>query len=208
MNLPDGFTPADMDRLDPAPLVVMHHSLDAAVPYSGKPNPNAVALATCGHDGQPAARMLLLKGLDARGAVVYTNLQSDKGVQVTENPRAALLFHWDRLGRQLRICGAVEHVDPEEADAYWESRPWGSRVGGVASDQSRPLADRQTLAHRVMEVSKQYPQGTEVPRPAHWTGLRVALEQIEFWQEGADRLHDRIVYEAHPEGWHISRRWP
>ncbi|MCH2142519.1 MAG: pyridoxamine 5'-phosphate oxidase [Phycisphaerales bacterium] len=208
MSLPEGFSLTDMDRLGPDPLVIMHQWLDDAAQYSGRPNPNAAALATCGRDGQPAARMLLLKGLDARGAVVYTNLQSDKGTQIAENPHAALLFHWDLLGRQLRISGAVSQVEDAEADAYWVSRPWGSQVGGVASDQSRPLADRGALADRVAEVAELYPVGSEVPRPAHWTGLRVALERIEFWQEGDDRLHDRIVYEAKPGGWEISRRWP
>ena len=157
--------PADMDALDADPLVVMTQWLEDATRYSGKPNPHAAALATCGADGQPAARMLLLKGLDHRGAVVYTNLGSDKGRQIEQNPHAALLFHWDCLGRQLRIAGGVTIVDDEQADAYWSSRPWPSQIGGLASDQSRPLADRQSLADRVIEVATQYPLGTEVPRP-------------------------------------------
>jgi pyridoxamine 5'-phosphate oxidase len=209
MNRPDGFMPADMDALDADPLVVMTQWLEDATRYSGKPNPHAAALATCGADGQPAARMLLLKGLDHRGAVVYTNLGSDKGRQIEQNPHAALLFHWDCLGRQLRIAGGVTIVDDEQADAYWSSRPWPSQIGGLASDQSRPLADRQSLADRVIEVATQYPLGTEVPRPPHWTGLSVTLDRVEFWQEGDDRLHDRIVYETTGDGgWTVSRLWP
>jgi len=209
MNRPDGFMPADMDALDADPLVVMTQWLEDATRYSGKPNPHAAALATCGADGQPAARMLLLKGLDHRGAVVYTNLGSDKGRQIEQNPHASLLFHWDCLGRQIRIAGGVTIVDDEQADAYWSSRPWPSQIGGLASDQSRPLADRQSLADRVIEVATQYPLGTEVPRPPHWTGLSVTLDRVEFWQEGDDRLHDRIVYEATGDGgWTVSRLWP
>jgi len=208
MSLPEGFELADMDRLAEDPVVVMEAWLEEARLYAGRPNPNAVALATVGADGQPSARMMLLKGIDARGAVVYTNLESRKGVQLKENPRAALLLHWDVLGRQIRIEGGVSPVTAEEADAYFASRPWGSRIGAIASDQSRPLASRDVLAERVVERAMQHPLGSTVPRPPHWGGLRVALERVEFWQEGDDRLHDRIVYTPAGAAWERARLWP
>jgi pyridoxamine 5'-phosphate oxidase len=210
MTLPEGFELADMDALRGDPVAAMLQWLDEATQFSGKPNPNAVVLATAAEDGQPSARMMLLKGLDARGAVVYTNMQSRKGEQITANPKVALLLHWDALGRQIRIEGSVSQVPDEEADAYFASRPWGSKVGAVASDQSRPLGSRAELAQRVIEMAMQYPLGSDVPRPAHWTGLRVSLDRVEMWQEGDDRLHDRIVFTPSANGqlWTTERLWP
>lgn len=210
MTLPHGFELADMDALQGDPVPAMLQWLDEATQFSGKPNPNAVVLATATADGQPSARMMLLKGLDARGAVVYTNMQSRKGEQITANPKVALLLHWDALGRQIRIEGSVSQVSDEEADAYFASRPWGSKVGAVASDQSRPLGSRAELAQRVIEMAMQYPLGSDVPRPAHWTGLRVSLDRVEMWQEGDDRLHDRIVFtpSANGQSWTNERLWP
>ncbi|MBT5656271.1 MAG: pyridoxal 5'-phosphate synthase, partial [Phycisphaerae bacterium] len=132
MSLPKGFELADMDALPGNPVPAMLQWLDEATQFSGKPNPNAVVLATAAGDGQPSARMMLLKGLDARGAVVYTNVQSRKGEQITANPKVALLLHWDALGRQIRIEGSVSPVTDEEADAYFASRTWGSKIGAVA----------------------------------------------------------------------------
>ncbi|MDP7029311.1 MAG: pyridoxamine 5'-phosphate oxidase [Phycisphaerales bacterium] len=208
MSLPEGFTLADMDALPDNPVDAVHGWLEEATRFSGRPNPHAVVLATCGADQQPAARMMLLKGFDARGAVIYTNLQSRKGLQIGENPRVALLLHWDVLGRQIRVEGEATRVSREEADAYFASRPWGSRIGAVASDQSRPLESRDALAARVVEVALQYPLGSDVPRPEYWTGLRVSLARVELWQEGDDRLHDRIVYRPSGEGWSTERLWP
>jgi len=127
---------------------------------------------------------------------------------LTENARVALLLHWDALGRQVRIEGVASQVPDSEADRYFASRPWGSRIGAVASDQSSPLASREALAERVVEVAMQHPLGSEVPRPAYWTGLRVSLDRVELWQEGDDRLHDRIVFEPSADGWSKTRLWP
>ena len=210
MSLPEGFELADMDSLPADPVEAIQSWLSEASAFSGRPNPNAVVLATANPEGQPAARMMLLKGIDSRGAVVYTNTESRKGRDLAKNPKVALLFHWDALGRQIRIEGTATRVTDAEADAYFASRPWGSRVGAVASDQSRPLDSREALAERVVEVAMQYPLGSEVPRPPHWTGFRVSLDRVEFWQEGDDRLHDRIVYTCSgAEGqWDRTRLWP
>ena len=209
MTLPEGFQLADMDRLPADPVQAVVSWLEEAHAYAGRRNPNAAALATCGHDGQPSARMMLLKDIDATGAVVYTNLESKKGIQLSENPRASLLMHWDALGRQVRIEGGVSRVSADEADTYFASRPWGSRIGAVSSDQSRPLGSRDELAQRVDAIASEFPQGSDVPMPAHWTGLRISLDLVELWQEGSDRLHDRIQYKAIPEGgWVQQRLWP
>ena len=208
MNRPEGFVPADMDRLPADPLPTIHSWIEDARHFAGRPNPEAVVLATCGQDGQPSARMMLLKGLDERGAVIYTNLQSRKALQIASNPRVALLMHWDVLGRQIRIEGQATSVSDVEADAYFASRPWGSRVGALASDQSKALTSRSLLSEKVREIATQYPEGCTVPRPDHWSGYRVSLDQIELWQEGDDRLHDRVVYTPGPEGWKQQRLWP
>jgi pyridoxamine 5'-phosphate oxidase len=208
MTRPEGFTLADMDALPNDPVAAIDGWLAEASTYAGRPNPNAVVLATTGADGQPTARMMLLKGLDAHGAVIYTNLQSRKARQISENPKVALLLHWDVLGRQIRIEGRVSPVSEQEADAYFASRTWASRISAVASEQSRPLQRRDTLAQRVVEVASQYPLGSDVPRPPHWSGLRVSLDRVELWQEGDDRLHDRIVYTPVDGGWTTQRLWP
>jgi len=208
MMLPEGFELADMDALPASPVEAIEEWLAEATSCTDRPNPNAVALATAGTDGQPSVRMMLLKGLDDRGAVIYTNLESRKGGQILENPRVALLLHWDLLGRQVRIEGVATPVSDEEADAYFASRPWASRIGAVASDQSRPLQSREALAERVIEVAMQYPLGSAVPRPSHWSGFRVSLDRVELWQEGDDRLHDRIVYTPSADHWSRERLWP
>jgi pyridoxamine 5'-phosphate oxidase len=212
MSLPEGFELVDMDALPDDPVEAMQRWLDEAAEFAGRPNPNAVALATVGVDGQPSLRMMLLKGLDERGAVIYTNLHSRKSEQMAANPKVALLLHWDVLGRQIRIEGSVTAVSDEEADTYFASRPWASKIGAVASDQSRPLESREQLAERVIETAMQYPLGSDVPRPPHWSGLRVSLDRVELWQEGDDRLHDRIVYTATVTAggvsWAKHRLWP
>ncbi len=208
MNSPEGFRLADMDALPSDPVAAIDMWLADADEYVETPNQNAVVLATTGTDGQPSARMMLLKGLDERGAVIYTNLQSRKAEQMAENPKVALLLHWDVLGRQVRIEGSVSPVSEAEADAYFKSRAWGSRIGAIASDQSRPLGSRDELAARVVEIAMQYPLGSDVPRPSHWSGLRVSLDCVELWQEADDRLHDRIVYTPSGSGWTTERLWP
>jgi pyridoxamine 5'-phosphate oxidase len=179
---------------------------------AAEPNdPTAMALATVGEDGMPSCRMVLLKGYDAKGFVFYTNYESRKGRQLLATPKAALLFHWKSLRRQVRIEGAVAPVGEEEADAYFASRPRQSQVGAWASTQSRPLEGRFELEKRVALFAAKYAIG-KVPRPPHWSGFRLTPRLIEFWQDGAFRLHDRLVYtrqsEGAAEGWTTERLYP
>jgi len=175
-----------------------------------EPNdPNAMALATVSADGMPNARMVLLKGHDARGFVFYTNLESQKGNELEQNARAALVFHWKSLHRQVRIQGPISPVADEEADVYFISRGRESRIGAWASQQSRPLADRAELEADYAEMEKKY-LGEDIPRPPHWSGRRVTPLRIEFWQDGAHRLHDRLVFKrATVEAdWQTERLYP
>jgi pyridoxamine 5'-phosphate oxidase len=175
---------------------------------ASEPNdPNAMALATVDASGQPSVRMVLLKGVRADGFVFYTNQQSRKADDLRTVPRAALLFHWKSLRRQLRVEGAVSPVSDAEADAYFASRARISQLGAWASEQSRPLGSRATLEARLAEVTARF-DGADVPRPPHWSGYRVAPERIEFWQDGAHRLHDREVYERDGGGWRTARLFP
>ena len=169
---------------------------------------NAMTLATTAADGLPSARIVLLKGADARGFVFYTNKQSRKAEELTANTRAALLFHWKPLGRQVRIEGRVEDVTDSEADAYYDTRARISRLGAWASDQSRVLPDRAVLERRLAEYEARYP-GEDIPRPPHWSGYRVIPERFEFWQNMPYRLHDRTVYtKAADGGWIVGKLFP
>lgn len=168
---------------------------------------NAMALATADADGLPDVRMVLLKGADPRGFVFYTNLESEKGVQLARNPQAALVLYWKSLGRQIRARGPVTAVTPEEADAYFASRHPESRRGAVASRQSRPLADRATLIAEVADVARRCGDGP-VPRPETWSGFRLAPVAIEFWRNGEFRLHDRVRFTRGSAGWSRTRLYP
>ena len=171
-----------------------------------EPNdPSAMALATVGPDGTPSVRMVLLKGYDAAGFVFYSNYESRKGLHLLAHPKAALLFHWKSLRRQVRIEGPVTKTTPEEADAYFATRARGSQIGAWASDQSRPLESRFALEKSVAEFGAKHLIGT-VPRPPHWSGFRLRPTLIEFWNDGAFRLHDRLEYSRASAGGPWSTR--
>ena len=168
---------------------------------------NAMTVATTNQEGHPSARIVLLKEWDRAGFVFYTNKESRKGDELRENPRACLLFHWKGLRRQVRIEGPVEHVSDAEADAYYNSRPRGSRLGAWASIQSRPLLARGDLEKRIGEFDAMYP-GEDVPRPAHWSGFRVVPAYFEFWQDMPFRLHDRTVFTRQGDTWQTGKLFP
>ncbi len=194
-------------EMDADPVRQFQAWLDAAI-AAGHPEPTAMAVASATPDGAPSARMTLLKGLDECGFVFYTNYESRKGRELAANPRAALVFFWTLLERQVRVEGRVERTSPEESDAYFHSRPVGSQIGAAASPQSQPVPDRATLERRFAALESEYASG-EVTRPPHWGGFRVAPEVIEFWQGRPNRLHDRLRYTRQPGGaWRMERLAP
>lgn len=173
-----------------------------------EPNdPNAVALASVDSDGMPDVRMVLLKDFDQQGFVFYTNYESAKGREILGSMKAAMCFHWKSLRRQVRVRGPVESVSDAEADAYFASRPRGSRIGAWASAQSRELESRYALEKSVAEYTARYAIG-EIPRPPYWSGFRIKPASIEFWHDRPFRLHDRVVFEKDGENWRKSRLYP
>ena len=169
--------------------------------------PNAMTLATADRDGQPSARLVLLKGVDVRGFTFYTNLESRKARDLAENPAAALCFYWFPLDVQIRIEGTVVQVPDGEADEYFATRPRGSQVGAWASDQSRVVPRHGELEERVARYEAEF-EGKDVPRPTHWSGFRVSPLRIEFWHTRANRLHDRVLYTRDGEGWRADTLYP
>lgn len=212
MSMPPADLRRDYDRavlleedVDPDPVVQFGRWFEEAL-QGEIYEPNGMALATVGADGRPSLRTVLLKGFDAQGFVFFTNLESRKSRELQANPVAALLFWWDRLHRQVRIEGPVARVSEAEADAYFASRPHGSRIGALASPQSRVIDGRAGLEARVAELTARFPD--EVPRPAHWGGWRVRPDLVEFWQGRPSRLHDRLCYRREGEAWRIERLAP
>ena len=169
--------------------------------------PNAMTLSTASRDGVPSGRIVLLKGVDARGFAFYTDYRSRKSAELAENPLAALTFLWKEIERQVRITGSVSRVSAEESESYFRSRPVGSRVGAWASHQSAVIPNRADLEERVRTVNDRFSNG-DVPLPPHWGGFRVMPDEIEFWQGRSDRLHDRIRYRREESGWVIERLSP
>ncbi|MBR7962050.1 pyridoxamine 5'-phosphate oxidase [Burkholderia vietnamiensis] len=204
------YSRASLDEADAAPDPFAQfdrwfkEALDAKLP-----EPNTMTLATVGDDGRPSARIVLIKGVDERGFVFFTNYESRKGRDLAAHPYAALLFYWIELERQVRIEGRIEKTSADESDRYFASRPLGSRIGAWASEQSAVIDSRATLEAREKTVAERY--GENPPRPPHWGGYRVVPDAIEFWQGRPSRLHDRLLYTrdaAAASGWTISRLSP
>lgn len=193
--------------VDPDPLKQFQQWLHEAI-EAQLPEPNAMTLATTAADGSPAARVVLLKGLDADGFVFFTNYLSDKGRQLARDPRAALVFLWLELERQVRVEGRVEPITRQESEAYFYSRPRASQIGTVASQQSRVVASRDILEARFTQLSEDYAD-CDIPMPEHWGGYRLTPTLLEFWQGRPSRLHDRLRYRRQPDGqWLLERLEP
>ena len=207
-SLRQEYTSAGLDKadVDPDPIVQFHEWFENAV-EADLHEPNAIILATATTDGKPSARTVLLKGYDERGFVFYTNYEGRKAKEIEVNPACALLFYWGELERQVRIEGRATRLSGEESDAYFASRPPGSRLGAWASEQSHPVEDRSILEERVRALEAEY-EGREIPRPPFWGGYRIEPDTIEFWQGRENRLHDRIVYYPSGRGWKIVRLQP
>jgi pyridoxamine 5'-phosphate oxidase len=182
----------------PDPIALFEAWFQEAID-AGVRHPETMIVATATRAGVPSARVVLFRGISAGGFRFFTNYESRKGHELEENPRAALVFHWDPQERQVRVEGRVEKLSPEESDAYFQARPHGHRIGAWASDQSTAIADREVLLKKQEELLARY--GEDVPRPAHWGGYRVVPEVIELWQGKPDRLHERHVFTREGGGW-------
>ena len=197
----------DERTADPDPIHFFQHWFSDAL-ASGSRLPDAATLATATRDGRPSARMVLLKHVDQRGFVFYTNYRSSKAKELEENPRAALVCYWVQLDRQVRVEGSVEKISSEESDEYFRTRPRESQLGALASPQSEVVESREVLENRFRELEELY-RDREVERPEHWGGFRIRPERIEFWSNRPGRLHDRILYERQPNAsWVKSRLAP
>ena len=175
---------------------------------AGLPEPEAMTLSTATSEGRPSARIVLLRGYDERGFCFFSNYSSQKGKELAANPYAAVTFHWVELERQVRIAGRVEKVTAAESDVYFQSRPSQSRIGAWSSPQSNVIPSRDALEQFFDDYQERYSDVTAIPRPEHWGGYRVIPERIEFWRDGAFRLHDRIIYQPDGSGWRTTRLYP
>jgi pyridoxamine 5'-phosphate oxidase len=194
--------------VDPDPMTQLSSWLEVAR-GAGEPMPEAMAVATATTEGRPSSRMVLLRGIDHRGLVFYTDQESDKGQELKANPFAAALFHWFKpVHRQVRVTGAVEVVDASLSDAYWQSRPPGSRRSAVASHQSQVVVGRAVLEEGVAKLAEAFPDDLGPPRPLRWGGYRIQPDVVELWEERADRLHDRLRYRVQSGNWRIERLSP
>jgi pyridoxamine 5'-phosphate oxidase len=205
-TLPPQLPSLDERSLPADPLVLFKLWYEAAL-STDLSEPGAMVLTTASAEGQPSARMVLLKGFDTAGFVFFTNYTSRKGVELDRNPRAALLFYWDALACQVRVDGSAAKVSAEASDRYFESRPIGSQIGALASDQSRPIESREKLVLKAQALASDL-QGRAPARPPHWGGYCLIPQTIEFWQGRADRLHDRLLYTRDGAGWKITRLQP
>lgn len=194
-----------LDTPPASPIELFQQWLSAA--ESAEPNdPNAAALATASADGEPSVRMVLVKRMDEHGFWFFTNAESAKGSQLAANPRASLCFHWKSLRRQVRVSGPVSPLSDEDSDAYFHSRSRRSQIGAAVSQQSRPLPGRAALEEQVKHFEAAHPG--EILRPGYWRGFKIAPSRIEFWADGPDRLHDRMLYTRENESWSQIRLYP
>lgn len=198
----------DLSKLASDPIDQFNTWFEAALQFSERALPNAMTLATANAKGVPSARIVLLKDVDGQGFIFFTNYKSRKGREIMENPHGALVFWWPALERQVRVQGTLKRISPEKSDRYFASRPRGSQFGAWASEQSSVISGREELIDRMERLEEKY-RNKEVPRPPHWGGFRLRPFEIEFWQGGANRLHDRVRYQKNDTGtWKMERLAP